>query len=45
VVDPTKFDFYATDCYRHLAEDRIWVKTQAWLNRWPNDALLRARPI
>jgi len=23
VVDPTKFDFYAMDCYRHLAEDRI----------------------
>jgi hypothetical protein len=22
-VDPTKFDFYAMDCYRHLAEDRI----------------------
>jgi hypothetical protein len=21
VVDPTKFDFYAMDCYRHLAED------------------------
>jgi tetratricopeptide (TPR) repeat protein len=23
VVDPTKFDFYAMDCYRHLAEDRL----------------------
>ena len=23
VVDPTKFDFYAMDCYRHLAEDRM----------------------
>ena len=22
VVDPTKFDFYAMDCYRHLAEDK-----------------------
>jgi len=23
VVDPTKFDFYAMDCYRHLGDDRI----------------------
>jgi hypothetical protein len=23
VVDPTKFDFYTTDCYRYLAEDRL----------------------
>ena len=23
VVDPTKFDFYAMDCYRHIAEDRM----------------------
>src|SRR5438094_818947 len=23
VVDPTKFDFYAMDCYRHLAEDHM----------------------
>ena len=23
VVDPTKFDFYAMDCYRKLAEDRM----------------------
>ncbi len=23
VVDPTKFDFYAMDCYRHLAEDKL----------------------
>jgi hypothetical protein len=23
VVDPTKFDFYAMDCYRHLVEDRM----------------------
>jgi hypothetical protein len=23
VVDPTKFDFYTMDCYRHLAEDRL----------------------
>jgi hypothetical protein len=23
VVDPTKFDFYAMDCYRRLAEDRL----------------------
>ncbi len=23
VVDPTKFDFYAMDCYRHLTEDRL----------------------
>ena len=23
VVNPTKFDFYAMDCYRHLAEDRM----------------------
>jgi hypothetical protein len=23
VVDPTKFDFYAMDCYRHLGEDPI----------------------
>ena len=23
VVDPTKFDFYAMDCYRQLAEDRM----------------------
>jgi len=23
VVDPTKFDFYAMDCYRHVAEDRM----------------------
>jgi hypothetical protein len=23
VVDPTKFDFYMMDCYRHLAEDRL----------------------
>lgn len=23
VVDPTKFDFYSMDCYRHLAEDAI----------------------
>ena len=23
VVDPTKYDFYAMDCYRHLAEDRL----------------------
>jgi hypothetical protein len=23
VVDPTKFDFYAMDCYRHLAADAI----------------------
>ena len=23
VVDPTKFDFYAMDCYRHLGEDRM----------------------
>ena len=23
VVDPTKFDFYAMDCYRMLAEDRM----------------------
>jgi hypothetical protein len=22
VVDPTRFDFYMMDCYRHLAEDR-----------------------
>jgi hypothetical protein len=22
VVDPTKFDFYMMDCYRHLAENR-----------------------
>ena len=26
VVDPTKFDFYAVDCYRHLAEARTWPK-------------------
>jgi hypothetical protein len=23
LVDPTKFDFYAMDCYRHLAEDKM----------------------
>ena len=23
VVDPTKFDFYMMDCYRHLSEDRL----------------------
>ncbi|GGM56068.1 hypothetical protein GCM10012275_28990 [Longimycelium tulufanense] len=23
VVDPTKFDFYAMDCYRHIGEDRL----------------------
>jgi tetratricopeptide (TPR) repeat protein len=23
VIDPTKFDFYAVDCYRHLGDDRI----------------------
>ena len=23
VADPTKFDFYAMDCYRHLGEDRL----------------------
>jgi tetratricopeptide (TPR) repeat protein len=23
VVDPTKFDFYAMDCYRHLGEDNM----------------------
>lgn len=23
VVDPTKFDFYAMDCYRHVAEDSL----------------------
>ena len=23
VVDPTKYDFYAMDCYRQLAEDRL----------------------
>ncbi len=23
VVDPTKFDFYAMDCYRMLAEDKM----------------------
>ncbi len=23
LVDPTKFDFYTMDCYRHLAEDRL----------------------
>jgi hypothetical protein len=23
VVDPTKFDFYAMDCYRHLGEDKM----------------------
>jgi hypothetical protein len=23
VVDPTKFDFYVMDCYRHLGDDRI----------------------
>lgn len=23
VVDPTKFDFYSMDCYRHLAKDRM----------------------
>jgi len=23
IVDPTKFDFYAMDCYRHLAEDKM----------------------
>jgi hypothetical protein len=23
VVDPTRFDFYMMDCYRHLAEDRL----------------------
>lgn len=23
VVDPTKFDFYTMDCYRHLGEDRL----------------------
>ena len=23
IVDPTKFDFYAMDCYRHLGEDSI----------------------
>ncbi len=23
VVDPTKFDFYAMDCYRMLAEDKL----------------------
>jgi hypothetical protein len=23
VVDPTKFDFYAMDCYRQLGEDRM----------------------
>jgi tetratricopeptide (TPR) repeat protein len=28
VVDPTKFDFYAMDCYRHLAEDNL-AKTLA----------------
>jgi tetratricopeptide (TPR) repeat protein len=28
VVDPTKFDFYSMDCYRHLAEDRL-AKTLA----------------
>jgi hypothetical protein len=25
VVDPTKFDFYAMDCYRKLGEDRLAV--------------------
>jgi tetratricopeptide (TPR) repeat protein len=25
VVDPTKFDFYAMDCYRRLGEDRLAV--------------------
>ena len=23
VVDPTNFDFYMMDCYRHLAEDGL----------------------
>jgi len=23
VVDPIKFDFYAMDCYRHLADDNL----------------------
>jgi hypothetical protein len=23
VVDPSKFDFYAMDCYRHIGEDRL----------------------
>ena len=23
VVDPTKFDFYAMDCYRMLADDKL----------------------
>ena len=23
VVDPTKYDFYMMDCYRHLTEDRM----------------------
>ena len=23
VADPTKYDFYMMDCYRHLAEDRM----------------------
>jgi hypothetical protein len=23
VIGPTKFDFYAMDCYRHLGDDRI----------------------
>ncbi|MEV6903085.1 hypothetical protein [Amycolatopsis sp. NPDC051372] len=23
VVDPSKYDFYAMDCYRHIGEDRL----------------------
>jgi len=23
IIDPTRFDFYAMDCYRHVAEDKM----------------------
>src|SRR5487761_1657576 len=29
VVDPTKFDFYAMDCYRRLGEDRVTLAVSA----------------
>lgn len=45
VVDPSKFDFYAMDCYRHVGEDRLAleladevVRASAGFNnqaRWP----------
>jgi hypothetical protein len=39
VVDPTKYDFYAMDCYRQFAEDHL-AETLANIPTKPNTGKL-----